>query len=413
MAEADFTRINTNIAALNVLNALSNVNRQLGVHQLRLATGKRINSAGDDAAGLTIANKFKVQAEGMGVALNNIGDAKNLVALAEGNLTKILDILGQMKAKTTQAANDSLGSDERTAINNELAQLSAQIDDEVDQAKWNDVQLLSGANTSFTFQVGTSTGDTISFDMKSSEVGYTSGYTAASLSVDQGGGTVSLGTASGYFVDPGAFDLLSIGSSATISGGSTMLTEGYYTLEVTQAAGTGSTGTVSFRLLNGEGNAVSISSTENGTGALASSATASYASGTMDAIFDTGRGFTFQLSGLATGDVGTFVFNFDKAGNNVDNHTNANSYMGQIDVAIDNVNKALSYIGARTNRFGIQEENLMIAKLNTEAAHNRIMNADMAVEQLEASKLLILQQTATAMLAQANVGPQAVLALFQ
>lgn len=414
MAESDFTRINTNIAALNVLNALSSVNRRLGLHQLRLATGKRINSAADDAAGLTIASKFKVQVEGIGMALNNIGDAKNLVALAEGNLMKILDVLSTMKAKATQAANDALGSAERDAINSEMAQLAAQIDEEVDQAKWNNVQLLNGSDTSFTFQIGPATGDTIAFDMKSSEVGYTGGYTASSLSVDQGGGTVTLGTGSSYFVDPGAFDLKSIGSSTTITGGSTQLTEGFYTFEVTSVTGNTTAGVITFRLLDGEGNAVQISSTENGTGAMAATATASYgAGGSMDAIYDTGRGFQFELSGIASGDVGTFVFNFDKAGNNVDNHENANAYMGQIDVAIDNVNKALSYIGARTNRLNVQEENLMIARLNTEAAHNRIMHADMALEQLEASKLLILQQTATAMLAQANVGPQAVLALFR
>ena len=413
MAEADFTRINTNIAALNVLNALSSVNRRLGVHQLRLATGKRINSAAEDAAGLTIASKFKVQVDGLGMALNNIGDARNLVSMAEGNLMKIVDILSLMKAKATQGANDTLGSDERTAINAELAQLAAQIDEEVAQTKWNDVQLLQGIDTSFTFQVGTATGDTISFDMKSSEVGYTGGYTAASLYVDQGAGTVTMGTGSGYFVDPGAFDLASIAASTTITGGSTALTEGFYSFEVTSVAGTGTASVVTFRLLDGDGNAVQISSTENGTGALASSATASVGGVTMDAVFDTGRGFKFQLAGLASGDAGTFIFNMDKAGNNVDNHENANAYMGQLDDAIDNVNKALGYIGARSNRLQIQEETLGIAKVNTEAAHNRIMHADMALEQLEASKLLILQQTATAMLAQANVGPQAVLALFR
>ena len=114
------SRINTNIAALNALNALNKLSRRLNTHQLRLATGKRINTAGDDAAGLSIANKLKVRAESLGVSLNNIGDAKNMMSIAEGYLQSISDILGQMRAKATQAANDILGTAERNALKNEL-----------------------------------------------------------------------------------------------------------------------------------------------------------------------------------------------------------------------------------------------------------------------------------------------------
>ncbi|MCR4438118.1 MAG: flagellin [bacterium] len=408
MAEVELTRINTNIAALNMLNALTNINRNLSIHQLRLATGKRINQAADDAAGLTIASKLKVRAEGLGVALNNVADAKNMVAVAEGNLTKILDILGQMKAKATQAANDTLGSEERAAINKELAQLAAQIDDEVTQATWNGVPLLSGDSTSFVFQVGAATTDVLTFDLKSSEVGYTGGYTAVSLSVDQGGGTVTIGTASDYYVAPGAYTLTAIAASATINTGATQLNEGFYTFQVVSVTEE----KVKYRVLDAYGSPLQISSTSNGTGALATSAEATLDEGAT-ATIDTGRGFKFQLGDLEVDDTGSFVFKLDKAGNNVNDHDSAVAYMSQIDAAITNVNKALSYIGARVNRMTAQEENLMTAKVNTEAAHNRIMHADLALEQLEASKLLILQQTATAMLAQANVGPQAVLALFR
>ena len=86
MARADFTRIATNIAALNSLNALRNVNNKLATSQVRLATGLRINEAADDPAGLVIATKFRARSEGLGVAMDNIGDAKNLLAVAEGGL---------------------------------------------------------------------------------------------------------------------------------------------------------------------------------------------------------------------------------------------------------------------------------------------------------------------------------------
>ena len=117
-------RINTNINALNALRSLNDVDNRLSIAQLRLATGKRINNAADDAAGYTIAKKFNARAEGLGQALNNIGSAKNLIAVAEGHLSNIVDILTQMKTKTIQAADDSLGTAERTAIKGELVKLT-------------------------------------------------------------------------------------------------------------------------------------------------------------------------------------------------------------------------------------------------------------------------------------------------
>ena len=336
------------------------------------------------------------------------------MSVAEGNLQKILDLLSQMKSKATTGADDALGSEERAAINNELNELASQINDEVDKSTWNGQKLLSGSDTSYTFQVGAGTGDTLTFDMRSSDVGYTGGYTAASLQVDQGNGTITLGTASTYYVAPGSYNLMSIASSATTNGNlSTTLTEGYYSLQVTNVAadGTGD-GVITFRLLDQDGSAVQISSTSAGTGSLGTSATVAVAAGTMT-TFDTGRGFKFQLGGLASGETGSFTFNFDKAGNNVNSSSSAQSYMAEIDDAISSVNKALSYIGARTNRMTLQEESLAISKVNTEAAQSRIMDADMAYEQFNATKLQILQQTATAMLAQANSAPQSVLSLFR
>ncbi|HHT9139106.1 MAG TPA: flagellin, partial [Candidatus Wunengus sp. YC60] len=170
------SRINTNIGALNALKSLNDVGNRLSVAQLRLATGKRINSAGDDAAGYSIAKKFNSRAEGLGQALNNIGSAKNLIAVAEGHLSNIVDILTQMKTKTIQAADDSLGTAERTAIKGELVKLTNQIDLEVNQARWNDKTIFSGSATTgassasglFKFQIGagaSTTNDILKFDL--------------------------------------------------------------------------------------------------------------------------------------------------------------------------------------------------------------------------------------------------------
>ena len=302
------TRINTNIGALMALKSLDNIGNRLSVSQLRLATGKRINSAADDAAGYSIAKKFNVRAEGLGQALNNIGSAKNLINVAEGHLNNIVDILTQMKTKTIQAADDSLGTSERTAIKGELVKLTNQIDLEVNQARWNDKTIFSGAATT----------------------GASSGSGLFKFQIGAGASTTN---------DLLKFDLL---AKANVSFDSAAASKGYASsgLNVTM-----------------------------GTGALAGSLVGSSAS--------------------------------------------AQVYMNRIDIAIGDVSESLSYIGAVVNRLTYQETSLTVAKTNAEAARSRIEDADMAYEQLNATKLQILTQTASAMLAQANTGPQSILSLFK
>ena len=284
MAQGDFTRINTNIGALNALNALKDVQSKLGVSQLRLATGKRINQAADDPAGLTIATKFEYRSSGLGQALANIGDAKNMMAVAEGGLQKINDILIQMRDKATQAASDTLGSAERTAIKAQLDQFTSEIDAIVNSTTWNGNKLLDGLSSmgsSVTFQTGADTDSSNQITLSSG------GFTAmdsSSLSINS----------------------LSVGTSA---------------------------------------------------------------------------------SALATVD--------------------------SLSSAIGKVSTNLQTVGALVSRLDFREETVTIAKVNTEAAYSRIMDADMASEQLNATKYQILQQTATAMLAQANTTPQGVLSLFR
>jgi flagellin len=91
----------------------------------------------------------------------------------------------------------------------------------------------------------------------------------------------------------------------------------------------------------------------------------------------------------------------------------ANSALGSIATALSRIKENISDVGSFSARLSFKEESLMVAHSNVEAAYNRIMNADMAEEQVEASKLLILQQTSAAMLAQANSAPQFLLALFR
>jgi len=427
MASAELSRINTNISALNALNALNSVNRRISIHSLRLATGKRINSAADDAAGFTIASKLKTKSEGLGSALDNIGSAKNLMTVSEGHLTNIQDILTEMKAKAQQAANDTLGTDERSAILEELQAFNSQIDSEVAQAQWAGVDLLDigGDASDLTFQigVGTSTSDVLTFNVAQDV--FASGATtfnSAGLDVTASSSTVTAAATAGFTGASGlSAGVLAVDTSSTINGTfGSELASGTYTLEIsTTHGGSGAASSVTIRVQDSSGSYMSIDQDGTVAGAGDYGTSISYSLGggagaTNGSAVDLGVGITIDLDNIATGADGTATatITYTQAGNSVSNTDNSQDFMDKIDTAIVNVSEGLSYIGSMINRMTYQEESLTVARSNTQSAWSRIVDADMAYEQLETTKLMILQQTATAMLAQANVAPQTILSLF-
>ena len=183
MAFGDLSRIGGNIQAMQALNSLNVINQELGIRQLRLATGKRINSAEDDAAGFVISKTLQHRGKGLSVALGNVGDAKSMLAIAEGGLDSILDILETMKEKVTQAASDTLGSSERNAIENEIDALTSEIDDIVDETTFNGSGLLNDVDK--TIQTGEATTDSLVVAVT------TQNHTAGALTVADANITVS------------------------------------------------------------------------------------------------------------------------------------------------------------------------------------------------------------------------------
>jgi len=275
MAVGDLSRIRTNISALNALNALQSINARLTAANLRLATGKRINSAADDPAGLTLANSLDVRARRVAASITNVGDAENVVNIAEGGLNNLNELLATMIEKITLAANDTQGVSERSAIQQELNQLAEEIDSVAQQTQFNGIVLLTAGG--LTFQSGPEGINTSRFALSHA-------FTSAALRVN--------------------------------------------TLTVA-------------------------------TQALASQSLAS------------------------------------------------------VQGALASVAAALQLAGATVERLRIKGDNLTVAQLNLRAAESRIRDADLASEQLESSKLTILQQTATAQLAAANTAPASILSLFR
>lgn len=108
--------------------------------------------------------------------------------------------------------------------------------------------------------------------------------------------------------------------------------------------------------------------------------------------------------------------NYSKSGEytvTLDDNDNTVGYMNNVDDAIEEISSRLQTLGSLSSRLTLKEENLATAQIDAEAAYDRIMNADMAMSQMEATKFQILQQTATTMLAQANQAPQGLLSLFR
>lgn len=153
-------RINTNVGALNTARILNRSTQSLNTTLQRLASGLRINSAKDDAAGLAIAEGFNSQARGTTVAQRNSQDGISMVQTAEGALSETTNILQRIRELSVQSANGTLSSNNRIALNAEVSQLLAQIDDIAFDTEFNGTKVLSG-NTTITLQSGANEGQTL------------------------------------------------------------------------------------------------------------------------------------------------------------------------------------------------------------------------------------------------------------
>jgi flagellin len=153
-------RINTNIQSMQALANLQNANNRLATRQLRLSTGLQINKAEDDSAGYAIARKLESTNRGLSQALSNISDGKSMLTVAEGGLSTVMDIVQEMKQKATQAANGSLSDNEREDIQEELENLSSEVDEILGGTDFNGDTLFtiaddgSSVKITFNFQVG-------------------------------------------------------------------------------------------------------------------------------------------------------------------------------------------------------------------------------------------------------------------
>jgi len=159
------TVIGTNVSALRSANASASATNMLQTTMERLSTGKRINSAKDDAAGLAIASRMTSQIKSMAVAVRNANDGISMAQTAEGALGEVTNMLQRMKELATQSANGTLGTSERKALQSEVTQLVEQIDSIASTTNFNGLKLLDGSAKGIKLQTGTNAGETVSVSL--------------------------------------------------------------------------------------------------------------------------------------------------------------------------------------------------------------------------------------------------------
>lgn len=280
--------VNTNVASLNTQRNLNSASNKLSESMQRLSTGSRINSAKDDAAGLQIANRMTRQINGLNVAVRNASDGISMAQTAEGALQESTNILQRMRSLTLQAANGSNNADDRTALNEEVTALKAELDRIAATTTFGTgTNLLDGTFSGKSFQVGSmaTTNDVITFSIQGTAAG--SGFSSTHLGVN-----------------------------------------------------------------------------------------------------------TVNLTGVT-------------------DQTTTQTELTKIDDALDAIDASRASLGAVQNRFQNTINNLQNIAENSEASRGRIMDTDFAAETAALTKNQVLQQAGTAILAQANQLPSAVLSLLQ
>ncbi len=379
--------VNTNIASLNTQRNLNSSGKALDTSLQRLSTGSRINSAKDDAAGLQISNRLSSQINGLNVAVKNTNDGISMSQTAEGALQQSTSILQRMRDLALQSANGSNSDDERTALNSEVTELKKELNRISNTTTFGGKKLLDGSFETTTFQVGSAANETISVKIdEMSTDSLTGKYYEGDVSATSG-----TATASGEATVSMTVDGKTVTVSTTIASGATAVEA---SRQLGAAINDANLGVGAF--VQDDGSMKIISQQTDGANELTaltfSGAPAGITAGTYTAATAV---TTDKISDI---DVSTVQ--------------NSQESVLVIDQAIQKIDSQRADLGAVQNRFENTIGNLQNIAENVSAARGRIQDTDFAAETANLTKNQILQQAGTAILAQANQLPQAVLSLL-
>ncbi|WP_201002381.1 flagellin N-terminal helical domain-containing protein [Paenibacillus glycanilyticus] len=411
-------RINHNIAALNTLSSLNNASSAQSKSMEKLSSGLRINRAGDDAAGLAISEKMRGQIRGLDMASKNSQDGISLIQTSEGALNETHSILQRMRELAVQSGNDTNTAQDRSNLQDEMNQLTGEIDRIRNTTQFNTKNLLDGSmgaavntavanvNTSAVIKVAgaaaTAAGlATALQDSNGNSLGIQTGDKVTVSWVTNGT------TKSGNLTVAAGTDLAAIGALAT-DGGLTVNANGQLVETATTAGFAGAVNGLTITVTDSNGNIRNA----------ATNALSSFQETTAAANVQTDGRATFQIGAnsnqtiqLDVKDMGTSALGVN--GLQISTQAQATVAIKVIDTAIQKVSAQRSSLGAIQNRLEHTINNLNTSSENLTAAESRIRDTDMAKEMMEQTKNSILAQAAQAMLAQANQQPQGVLQLLR
>ncbi|MBM7582629.1 flagellin [Caldicoprobacter guelmensis] len=387
----------------------------------------RINRAGDDAAGLAISEKMRGQIKGLTMASKNAQDAISLIQTAEGALNETHAILQRMRELAVQAANDTNTETDRAEIQKEIDQLAQELARIGNTTEFNTQKLLNG-NFNGVFQIGANEKQNLLLqisDMRGFALGVVGGVTyEITGTVGNTNSSFETGTyAVKYDASRDEYQLVDSNGlviATSNDGGKTYTAKANASDQISFSDGVIS-GTVTIYdnsgTLEAKGTAtVTNKGLEAGTYTYdASSGELKDASGQVVARSSNGQTFEdaagnelFTLGAALSGNT-----SFEVKGVDVSSYDKATAAITTINDAIEKVSAERSKLGAYQNRLEHTINNLEVSAENLTAAESRIRDVDMAKEMMEFTKQTILQQAATAMLAQANQLPQAVLQLLR
>ena len=407
--------IGTNVASLQAQRHLEASRGDMETSMERLASGNRINSAADDAAGLAIANKIEVKVMGLNQGIRNANDGMSMVQVAEGGMEEIGNILGRMKELAVQAANGTYNSESLTTMNNEYTALATEITRIAETTDFNGVSILNSA-VGVNLQVGNDANDAVvvSFQaMKASDIGGTGADIVATF--DKSAVTAATNTVlSGAAGSGQVHTYEAIVSGVTPADHSFKLTVANvtYTQEIPTDVTGGTAADLAANLQNGLSALADQISAGGGATAVAASGVLTITSlPDADGAFAVGDEVASgTLTTFLTADAGTLGRLDDSE---IASAVNAGLAMATIDEALKQVDDYRATLGSISKTLDHTVSNLMNRVESQSAALSRIKDADYAVESANLAKAQVLQQAGTAMLAQANASGQSVLSLLK
>ncbi|MEZ8060261.1 flagellin [Vibrio splendidus] len=372
--------VNTNVSALVAQRNLSNANNMLNQSLERLASGSRINSAKDDAAGLQISNRLEAQMSGIDVAVRNANDGISIMQTAEGAMNETTNIMQRMRDLSLQASNGSNSQTERTAIQEEVTALNDELNRIAETTSFGGKKLLNGSFGSSSFQIGGSSGEAVQIGLKNMRTD----------DINMGGFSY---VANGMASDSWA--VKSNQNDMTMS-----FTDRFgQPQEITIKAKAGDDIEELATYINGQTDQVSASVNDEGQLQIYmsgedSAGTVSF-SGSLASELSMSAGYYESVDGINVTDVG-----------------GAQRAVSILDTAMKYVDSHRSELGAMQNRFDHAINNLENVHENLATSNSRIKDTDYAKETTQMLKQQILQQVSTTILAQAKQAPNLALTLL-